>query len=199
MSIENPLIVGTITAHKLSESAAEAEGYDWKARCTGYRLEGTGDDADEAIDDLISQIRRAHGKSRMVLKNPDKLEIEYDIIRVTATIRIGDNPNKSLADFMPEEKEQKQEDKTSLAYYVSEVLGFKTEEEFKKHLEEDPSRAARIDLGYKCWLFKKTVDAEIDGAAEERDPASEERDACECCGKDCIKEGQDTCCREEDE
>ena len=167
--IENPLITGTITARRLSEAVAEANGYNWVARCTGYRLEGTGDDSDEAIDDLVSQIRRAHQKSRMVLKNPDKLEIDYDIIRVTASIRIGDNPNKSLADFMPEEKEQKQEDETSLAYYVSEVLGFKTEEEFKKHLEEDPSRAARIDLGHKCWLFRK-----IEGATEERSSAPEE-------------------------
>lgn len=103
--IENPLIEGTITAHRLSETAAEAEGYDWKARCTGYRLEGTGDDAEEAIEDLISQIRRAHQKSRMVLKNPDKLEIDYDIVRVTAAMRIGDNPNKSLADFMPKENQ----------------------------------------------------------------------------------------------
>lgn len=103
--IENPLIEGTITACRLSEKKAQLKGHDWLATCTGYTLEGIGDDADEAIDDLISQIRRAHQKSRMVLKNPDKLEIDYDIVRVTAAMRIGDNPNKSLADFMPKENQ----------------------------------------------------------------------------------------------
>lgn len=103
--IENPLIVGTITACRLSEKKAQLKGHDWLATCTGYTLEGIGDDADEAIDDLKYQIRRAHQSHKMVLRNPDKLEIDCDIIRVTATLKIGDNPNKSLADFMPKENQ----------------------------------------------------------------------------------------------
>lgn len=101
--LDNPLIEGTITAIKLPEMVAIANGYSWMASCTGYRLEGTGNSSDEAIEDLVRKIRRAHQNTSMVLKNPDKLEIDYEVYRVTATIKIGDNPNKSLADFTPVE------------------------------------------------------------------------------------------------
>lgn len=172
MSIE---LTTQITAmHTTDKEFEEHNCATWKAKCSNYNLVFYGKSYEEVIDEACKKIEELYTSGNLQLVNQRGLRVRRGTQKVVVEVSIGVNPNKSLADFMPEEKEQKQEDKTSLAYYISEVLGFKTEEEFKKHLEEDPSRAARIDLGYKCWLFKKTADAEIDGAAEERDPAAEE-------------------------